>query len=484
MAVVSQMAFSAVAVTLWSIGQLSDDEKEKEYWGEMYKALPDYYKRNYMVIRNPSHSVGDDITNAFIRVPLPFGAKEMYATIIDSDMGEYMDNKITSIESIAEYVTSSFDILGLGEVSVPPLVSAIAKFKYNKDLFNNSKVVYDESTGEYSFLEEKQGTLPIIQAAAEKTKAFSAPRLQAAIESYTGKFDRNPFTQVITNSLNSIYEAAAGKENSIIKSIKDDPNKLIESPLSSVTSKFYVTPVKYYQNKFVGILSDYIYSKLNSDFNPTLVSKANERMKELGLAGMASNDQLEFFVKDAEKFLKDVEKDLGKKEALKYEKKLREARIGEIKDVLKLNIIEDDSLRKLSKERSPFIKGRAAYDILKGLDNEQNKKFLVATALKVTEDWNTLQMKDGYIERGLEDMFGSEYREKFKNTLKGSRSTAIDDMYRASKEFNTDSKEVKDKKLGFINLMKFYIDSRNPDASGIKGDNITDSLFGFYYPRK
>jgi hypothetical protein len=93
-------------------------------------------------------------------------------------------------------------------------------------------------------------------------------------------------------------------------------------------------------------------------------------------------------------------------------------------------------------------------------------------------------MKEGYIERGLEDMFGTEYREKFKNTLKGSRSIAIDDMYRASKEFNTDSKEVKDKKLGFINLMKFYIDSRNPDASGIKGDNITDSLFGFYYPRK
>jgi hypothetical protein len=375
-------------------------------------------------------------------------------------------------------------MVGLEDVSLPPALSAMVKYKLNIDPYTGNKIVYDESTGDYKYLEEKQGTLPMIQAAAQKTKAFSAPRLQSAIESFTGKFDRNPITQIITNSLNSIYEAAARKDNSIIKSIKDDPNKLIEAPLSSVSSRFYATPTKYYQNKFVSILTDYIYSKLTSDFNPILYDNATERMKELGLAGMASNDQLEFFVKDAEKFLKDVERDLGKKEALKYEKKLKDARIGSIKDLLKLNIIEDDSLKKLSKEGTPVIKGRAAYDILKGLDKEENRKYLVATALKATEDWNTPQMKEGYIERGLEDMFGTDYREKFKNTLKGSRSIAIDNMYRSSKEFNSDSKEVKDKKLGFINLMKFYIDSRNPDASGIKGDNITDSLFGFYYPRK
>jgi hypothetical protein len=482
--VVSQMALGGLAATLWSAGLIFSDEKEKKYWGEMYKALPDYYKKNYVVIRNPSHNVGDDITNAFIRIPLPFGAKEMYSGVMSASMGEYMDEETTTKEAIVSSILSTLDMVGLEDVSLPPTLSAMVKYKLNIDPYTGNKIVYDESTGEYTYLEEKQGTLPMIQAAAQKTKAFSAPRLQSAIESFTGKFDRNPITQIITNSLNSIYEVAARKDNSIIKSIKDDPNKLIEAPLSSVSSRFYATPTKYYQNKFVSILTDYIYSKLTSDFNPTLYNNATERMKELGLAGMASDDQLEFFVKDAEKFLKDVERDLGKKEALKYEKKLRDARIGQIKDVLKLGIIEDDSLKRLSKEGSPVIKGRAAYDILKGLDKEENRKYLVATALKATEDWNTPQMKEGYIERGLEDMFGTDYREKFKNTLKGSRSIAIDDMYRASKEFNTDSKEVKDKKLGFINLMKFYIDSRNPDASGVKGDNITDSLFGFYYPRK
>ena len=89
---------------------------------------------------------------------------------------------------------------------------------------------------------------------------------------------------------------------------------------------------------------------------------------------MTSNEQMDFFTKDAESFLKNVERDLGKKEALKYEKMLKDARLGEIKDVLKLKIIEDDSLKKLATEKNPAIQGRAAYDILKDASDNPNKK--------------------------------------------------------------------------------------------------------------
>ena len=84
----------------------------------------------------------------------------------------------------------------------------------------------------------------------------------------------------------------------------------------------------------------------------------------------------------------------------------------------------------------------------------------------------------------LEDKFGTEYREKFKNTLKGSRSAAIEKMYRESKQFSSDSQEVRDEKLGMIEVMNFYIDSKNYDRMTRKGDTITERLFGFDYPRK
>jgi hypothetical protein len=482
--VISQMALGGMALTLWSIGALSDDEKEKEYWGEMYKALPDYYKKNYVVIRHPKHNIGDDITNAFIRVPLPFGAKEMYKGVISAKMGEYMDEATTPTEAAISSILSTLDMVGLEDVSLPPLVNALVKYQLNLDPYTGNKIVYDESTGEYSFLEEKQGTLPMIQAAAQKSRAFSAPRLQAAIESYTGKFERNPLTQITVNSLNSMYEFAAGKENSVLKAIKDDPNKLIESPLASVSGRFFATPTKYYKNKFNTILTDYIYSKLNSDFNGALVDLAGKRMEKIGISSMTSNEQMDFFVKDAEKFLKDVERDLGKQEALKYEKKLRDARVGEIKDILKLKIIEDDSLKKLATETNPAIKGRAAYEILKNASDNPNRKTLIATALQATEFFRDPAIVGSYVEMMLEDKFGTEYRDKFKATLKGNRATAIEKMYRESKQFSSDSEEVRNEKIGMIDVMKFYIDSKNYDRMTRKGDTITERLFGFDYPRK
>jgi hypothetical protein len=484
MFVVSQMALGGMAVTLWSIGAMSDDEKEKEYWGEMYKALPDYYKKNYVVIRNPSHNIGDDITNAFIRIPLPFGAKEMYKGVISAKMGEYMDEATTPREAAISSILSTLDMVGLEDVSLPPLANALVKYNLNIDPYTGNKIVYDESTGEYSFLEEKQGTLPMIQAAAQKTRAFSAPRFQAAVQSYTGKFERNPFTQIVVNSLNSMYEFAAGKENSVIKSIKDDPNKLIESPLASVSGRFFATPTKYYKNKFNTILTDYVYSKLNSNFNQALIDIADKRKEKIGISNMTSNEQMDFFVKDAEKFLKDVERDLGKQEALKYEKKLRDARVGEIKDILKLKIVEDDSLKKLATETNPAIKGRAAYEILKNASDNPNKKTLIATALQATEFFRDPAIVGSYMERMLEDKFGTEYRDKFKSTLKGNRATAIEKMYRASKQFSSDSEEVRNEKIGMIDVMSFYIDSKNYDRTTRKGDTITERLFGFDYPRK
>ena len=57
-------------------------------------------------------------------------------------------------------------------------------------------------------------------------------------------------------------------------------------------------------------------------------------------------------------------------------------------------------------------------------------------------------------------------------------------MYRASKEFNSDSNEVREEKLGMIEIMNFYIDSKNYNRLTTKGDTITERLFGFDYPRK
>lgn len=481
--IVSQMAIGGLVVTLWSMGKMSGDEKEKEYWGEMYKALPDYYKNNYVVIRNPYHSIGDDITNAFIRVPLPFGAKEIYSGMVSAGMGEYMDESTTTLDAAANFVLSSLDVLGLEQMSVPPSISALMKFSLNIDPYTGNKIVYNESEGKFDFEEEKEGTLPMIQAAAQKTRAFSAPRLQAAIESFTGKFDRNPITQVTVNSLNSLYELASGKENSILKSIKDDPNKLIESPLSSVTGRFYATPKRYYENKFNTLFIDYIYSKVTKNMSKILKEKAAERMGDLGIDKTSVSRQEEFFKKEKEQFLKDVERDFGKKEALKYEKKFEFFKPSSLKNVVRVNIINDESLKNIAKESNPVIRGRAAFSELKDLAGNDNRRAIVASVLEATGFWLEPKVADAYTEKLIEDVLGKEYREKFNNTIQGRKSLAIEKMYKESKQFQSDSESVKDDKLDMIELMKFR-DGKSAKRATKRGDIVSERLFGFDYPRK
>lgn len=483
-AVVAQMALGGLALTLWSIGKLSDDEREKEYWGEMYKALPDYYKKNYVVIRHPFHKIGDDITNAFIRVPLPFGAKEIYGGIVSAGMNEYMDESTTTFDAAVNFAVSSLDIMGLEQMSVPPTASALIKFSLNIDPYTGNKIVYDESTGDFSFLEEKEGsTLPMIQAAAEKTRAFSAPRLQAAIESFTGKFDRNPITQITVNSLNSLYELASGKENSIIKSIKDDPNKLIEAPLKSISSRILATPTKYYENNFNTLFVDYIYSKVTKNMSLILKEKASERMSALGIDKTNVNRQEEFFMKEKEQFLKNVERDLGKKEALKYQKKFEFFKPGNLKDVVRTNIINDESLKKIAKESDPVIRGRAAFSELKDLAGSGNRRAIVASILEATGFWLEPKVANAYTEKLIEDVFGKEYREQFNNTIQGKKSLAIEKMYKESKQFQSDSESVREEKLDMIELMKFR-DGKADKRATKRGDIISERLFGFDYPRK
>lgn len=481
--IISQMALGGLAVTLWSIGKMSDDEKEREYWGEMYKALPDYYKKNYVVIRNPRHNIGDDITNAFVRIPLPFGAKEIYSGIVSAGMNEYMDESTTTFDATRNFVMSGLDVLGLEQVSVPPSISALMKFSLNIDPYTGNKIVYNESEGEFDFEEEKEGTLPILQDAAQKSRAFSAPRLQAAIESFTGKFDRNPITQITVNSLNSLYELAAGKENSILKSIKDDPNKLIEYPLSSVTGRFYATPKRYYENKFNTLFIDYIYSKVTKNMSLILKDKAAERMGALGIDKTSVKRQEEFFMKEKEQFLKDVERDFGKKEALKYEKKFEFFKPGSLKDVVRVNIINDESLKNIAKESNPVIRGRAAFSELKDLAGNDNRRAIVASVLEATGFWLEPKVADAYTEKLIEDVFGKEYREKFNNTIQGRKSLAIEKMYKESKQFQSDSESVKDDKLDMIELMKFR-DGKAYKRATKRGDVISERLFGFDYPRK
>jgi hypothetical protein len=482
-AVIAQMALGGLTLTLWSIGAFSDDEREKEYWGEMYKSLPDYYKKNYVVIRNPKHKIGDDITNAFIRVPLPFGAKEIYSGIVSYQMNDYMDESTTAFDAAANFVVSSLDVLGLEQMSVPPTVSALMKFSLNIDPYTRNKIVYNESTGGFDFEEEKEGTLPMIQAAAQKTRAFSAPRLQAAIESYTGKFERNPFTQFTVNALNLMYEKAAGKELSILKAIKDDPNKLIEAPLASVSGRIFATPTKYYENKFNTLFIDYIYSKVTKNMSLILKTSASERKAALGLDKKSVSEQEEFFKKEKEQFLKDVERDFGKKEALKYEKKFEFFKPGSLKDVVRVNIINDESLKNISKESDPVIKGRAAFTELKDLAGNDKRRAIVSSVLEATGFWLEPKVANAYTEKLIEDVFGKEYREKFNNTIQGRKSLAIEKMYKESKQFQSDSESVRDEKLDMIELMKFR-DGKADKRVTKRGDVISERLFGFDYPRK
>ena len=479
--VMAQMASSAMYVTLWSMGALSDDEKEKEYWGEMYKALPDYYKKNYVIIRNPFHEVGDGVTNAFNKIgPLPFLAKEMYTGFINYKMRDYMDEPIESDNVLVPIVASvarALDMPGVSDVSVPPTINALSKAFLNIDPFTGYKIVPDESTAGFSYLEKKEGTMPFIQAAAE-TVGISGPKTQSVIQSFTGDFNRNFITQITANALNLAYEAAAGKEKSILKSIKEDPYNLIKGSFSSVTSRFYATPKKYYINNINNLKMDYHLLTTVIGGNDVMQNLIKSRKESVpNFLSITAEKLKDSIANDFKKLLVQIEKDLGKDEAQKYKKIALSSMSNDVIETIVKNITKDPSIIRLSRERNPLIKGRRAYDLIKDAESDQ-KQSEIFGILGAIEFFKNTKTFNGYAERAIEDNFGSEYVKPYNESLLKLKSSIIGEMYSNSKEFNSDSKEVKKQKLNFIKSLE-YMESIEYDKNTIKGDSIKEQIFGF-----
>jgi hypothetical protein len=479
--VMAQMASSAMYVTLWSMGALSDDEKEKEYWGEMYKALPDYYKKNYVIIRNPFHEVGDGVTNAFNKIgPLPFLAKEMYTGFINYKMRDYMDEPIESDNVLVPIVASvarALDMPGVSDVSVPPTINALSKAFLNIDPFTGYKIVPDESTEGFSYLEKKEGTMPFIQAAAE-TVGISGPKTQSVIQSFTGDFNRNFITQITANALNLAYEAAAGKEKSILKSIKEDPYNLIKGSFSSVTSRFYATPKKYYINNINNLKMDFHLLTTIIGGNDVMQNLIKSRKESVPNFSSITTEKLkDSIADDFKKLLVQIEKDLGKDEAQKYKKIALSSMSNDVIETVVKNITKDPSIIRLSRERNPLIRGRRAYDLIKDAESDQKQSeiFGILGAIEFFKDTRTF---NGYAERAIEDNFGSEYVKPYNESLIKLKSSIIGEMYSNSKEFNYDSKEVKKQKLNFIKSLE-YMESIEYDKNTINGDSIKKQIFGF-----
>ena len=199
---------------------------------------------------------------------------------------------------------------------------------------------------------------------------------------------------------------------------------------------------------------------------------------------MSAAELDDFTARQGEALLKNIERDLGKKEALKYERSIRDFKLGTVKDIIKLKIVDTQSMRGMIAEKDPTIKGRATYNIFKENVGNPKMKLLIAASLEMTDHYKDMELVNAYLEAMIEDKFGKDYRDLYRDKLKGNRPQAIENMYLNSKEFNSDSKEDKNEKLGIINDMKFYIDSRTGAGAKESGKHITSRLFGFDYPRK
>jgi hypothetical protein len=476
--VMSQMVAGATYATLFSIGALSDDEKEKEYWGDMYRALPDYYKKNYAIIRNPKHNIGDGVTNAFIKVPLPFLAKEMYTGFVSYGLRDYMNDPIETdswMIPLLHSVRDAIDMVGVGQVSVPPTLSALSKGFLNIDPFTGYEIVSDESTGGFAYAEKKDGTLPMIQAIAEKSRLVSGPRTQAAIESFTGDFKRNPLTQITVNLMNSIYEKAAGKDNSLIKAIKEDPSILISSPVSSVGSRLVASPEKYYLNQVTNKMMDYALLTTEIGGNDVMQNLIKSRAEKTKALGKSIDELREFLINDMNSLLKDIEKDLGPEKSLKYKKMVVYGMNQKVIETIVRNVTKDVAVINLVKERNPSIRGRVAYDIMNSASSDQRMSE-ISGVLGAIEFFKDSRVLGAYTERAIEDNFGSEYLDAYKKSIIETKASVIEDLYKKSKDFSSDSKEVKQKKLDFIDYLR-YMESEEYSKTTLKGDMIKEKLF-------
>jgi hypothetical protein len=209
-----------------------------------------------------------------------------------------------------------------------------------------------------------------------------------------------------------------------------------------------------------------------NDVMQNLIKSRAEKTKALG----KSIDELrEFIINDINSLLKDIEKDLGPEKSLKYKKMVVYGMNQKVIETIVRNVTRDVSVINLVKERNPLIRGRVAYDIMNSAPNDQRMSE-ISGVLGAIEFFKDSRVLGAYTERAIEDNFGSEYLDVYKKAIIETKASVIEDLYKKSNDFSSDSEKVKQQKLDFIDYLR-YMESEEYSKTTLKGDSIKEKLF-------
>jgi hypothetical protein len=267
-----------------------EDEEELKKKQEMYKALSDYTKLNYLNI----YVGGDTPEEAFVKIPLPPVIKNIWATGMMATLNGKMNANFTAMD----FVKNGLAVNPFGDVEgiitkLPPLVNALLAYSFNFDPFRKDLIVDDEKSM-VDYLEGyKDKDVPgFVVSTGKNLKDYgidiSSKRATEGIKKIVGDPSRNPMFNIPKVMFETAVQAYTGAP---IK-IKDDFEKDWKKPILDATGlskRIYSGSYRYYESRAINEIAELENMKENLLIEQAAKGSNSKEFKEL--SSQVSNQQ-------------------------------------------------------------------------------------------------------------------------------------------------------------------------------------------------
>lgn len=216
----TEIGLGGVAVLAMSLGQFSDNEREKKKRLAEYLMLSKYQRSNYFNIYNP---YTDDEEKRWLKIPKPQGFRGWINMLeqgyLSSVLGVDIDEK-TVKEAFSNDLPVEPSILDL--ITRNPLVNATIKYSLNKDVFRNEDIVKNaEKIEDWAEGVDDEKVSKLYKNLGESTRGLigeegiSPKRAQAFMQSLIGDPSRNTTTAIIDKAGKAIFYLATDNKEGL-----------------------------------------------------------------------------------------------------------------------------------------------------------------------------------------------------------------------------------------------------------------------------
>jgi hypothetical protein len=284
-----------------------DDDEEFKKKQEMYNALSDYTKLNYLNI----YRGGDNPEEAFIKIPLPPVIKNIWAT----GMMSVLNVKNNANYGPIDFVRNGLAVFPLGDVEglltkAPPLVSAAYVLLFNFDPFKKDLIV-DNEKGMVDYLEGyKDKEVPgFVVSTAKNLKEYninmSPKRWVEASKKITGDIERNPVSGILKTMIETGVELYSGAPVKVVTDFQKDWKKPILDA-AGLSKRIYSGSYRYYESRVINEIAELKNMEENLLIEKLAKGEGSKDYKKIKEDISKANQRIVNFVKDAAVLDKDA----------------------------------------------------------------------------------------------------------------------------------------------------------------------------------